>query len=100
MELFQNIDLTLTVTIIGSLLGSIKSALDTNKEVSKCVKAFNVLIGIYCGINIAYTFDKDLDLGYIGLISLVGSMVGTNILEVISDLAPDITKKYIKGKLK
>lgn len=99
-ELIQKIDLTLIVIIIGSLLGSIKSSLDTYKTLPHCTRICNLLIGMYCGMNIAHMFHKDLELGYVGLIALVGSMIGTNILEVISDLAPDIAKKYIKGKFK
>lgn len=100
MALLQKIDLLLVVMLTGSFLGSLKSSLDVEKTLSKCTRVFNVALGMFCGMNVAHIFHKDLELGYIGLISLVGAMVGTNVLEVISELAPDMAKKYIKGKLK
>lgn len=100
MELLQKIDLLLIVVIVGSFLGSLKSSLESVKQSSKCAKLLNLVLGMFCGMNMAHIFHKDLELGYVGLISLVGAMVGTNVLEVISELAPDVAKKYIKGKLK
>lgn len=100
MELLQRIDFVFVVMVVGSLLGSIKSTLETNQEVSKCVKGFNILLGMFCGMSVAHIFHAELEAGYIGLIALVSAMVGTNILEVISELAPDIAKKYIKTKIK
>lgn len=100
MEKLQQIDVVCVVMLVGAILGSIKSSLDTDVLLSACRKMFNVLIGVFCGLNVAHVFHKDLEVGFVGLIALVGAMVGTNILEVISELAPDIAKKYIKRKLK
>lgn len=94
------IDAVSIVALLGALLGSVKSSLDSDREPSRCVRLFNILIGIFCGLNIAHIFHKELELGYIGLIALVGAMVGANILEVISDLAPDMVKRYIKKQFK
>lgn len=90
----------LVVVALGSILGSFKASLDDKEKQAICQRVINFLLGLYCGIAVGCTLKQDIDLGYLGLISLVSAMIGTNVLEVISDLSPDIVKKYIKGKFK
>lgn len=91
---------TLLVVIIGSVLGSFKASLDDKNEQTKCQRIINFLLGCYCGVAIVYAYKDNFEVGFLGLIALVSAMIGTNVLEVISDLSPDIVKKYIKGKFK
>ena len=99
MELLEQHNV-LVVVALGSILGSFKASLDDRKQQAICQRICNFLLGLYCGIAMGCTYKQNIDLGYIGLISLVSAMIGTNVLEVISDLSPDIVKKYIKGKFK
>lgn len=94
------LNLTSAVVILGSILGSFKASLDDKNEQTKCQRIINFLLGFYCGLAMAYAYKDNIDIGFLGLIALVSAMIGTNVLEIISDLSPDIVKKYIKGKFK
>lgn len=85
--------------VCGSLLGSIKSSMD-DKNFTYKQRIINFLIGVYCGISLGMSYITTIETGYLGLISLVSAMIGTNILEVISDLAPELAKKFLKDKFK
>lgn len=87
------------MVVFGSLLGSIKSSLDDDKYNFK-QRLINFLVGVYCGISIGLAYKSTIETGYLGLIALTGAMIGTNILEVISDLAPELTKKFLGKKFK
>lgn len=87
----------LVMVISGSFLGSIKSSMDENKYTFK-QRLVNFLIGVYCGISLGLTYMTTIETGYLGLIALTGAMIGTNILEVISDLAPELAKKFLRNK--
>ncbi|RKW64499.1 MAG: hypothetical protein D8B58_17085 [Veillonella sp.] len=89
----------LLIILLGSLLGSLKSSIDNNKY-SRKERLINFCLGFYCGTAIAHSYVKTIDVGFLGLIALTGAMIGTNILEVISDLAPELTKKYLRNKFK
>lgn len=99
MIILEQYEVVITI-VLGSLLGSIKASLDDNEKQTKCQRVINFLLGFYCGIAIAHTYRDNLEIGFLGLIALVSAMIGTNVLEVISDLSPEIVKKYIKGKIK
>lgn len=99
MEILQQYNV-LIVILLGSILGSFKATLDDKEQQVLCQKIVNFFLGIYCGIAIGFSIKQEIDLGYLGLISLVSAMIGTNVLEVVSDLSPDIVKQYIKGKFK
>lgn len=90
----------LVVVVLSSILGSFKASLDAKTQQAIFRRITDFALGLYCGITIGCTYKHSVDLGYLGLISLVSAMIGTNVLEVISDLSPDIVKKYIKSKLK
>lgn len=98
MSLLENYDVFIAV-VLGSFLGSFKASLDDKKQ-TKCQRIINFLLGFYCGMAMAYAYKNNLDVGFLGLIALVSAMIGTNVLEVISDLSPKIVKEYIKSKLK
>jgi len=87
------------LVICGSLLGSIKSSMDENKYTFK-QRLVNFLIGVYCGISLGLTYMTTIETGYLGLIALTGAMIGTNILKVISDIAPELAKKFLRDKFK
>lgn len=88
------------IIVLGAILGSLKSSLDTKDDIGSVKKAINFLLGIYFGISISLSYINTLEIGFLGLIAVTGAMVGTNILEVVSDLTPDIVKKLIKDKFK
>lgn len=98
MELLDKHTSTIIV-IVGSLLGSIKSSVNEDEYTFK-QRLVNFLIGVYCGISIGLTYMTKIETGYLGLIALTGAMIGTNILEVISDLAPELAKKFLRNKFK
>ena len=87
------------IIVIGSFLGSIKSSMGEDKY-TFTQKLINFLIGVYCGISLGLTYMTTIETGYLGLIALTGAMIGTNILEVISDLAPELAKKFLRDKFK
>lgn len=99
MEILEHYD-TFIAVVLGSVLGSFKASLDSKDEQTKWESITNFLLGFYCGIAIAYAYKDSLEIGFLGLMSLVSAMIGTNVLEVISDLSPSIVKKYLKGKFK
>ena len=99
MQVLQYTADSVVVVLLGSVLGSLKSSLDGSTD-SKTKKCINFWLGFYCGVAVAMNYHKTIELGFLGLIALVSAMVGTNILEVVSDLAPDIARKLIKKKLK
>lgn len=90
---------SIIIVVIGSFLGSIKSSMHEDKYTFK-QRLVNFLIGVYCGISLGLTYMTTIETGYLGLIALTGAMIGTNILEVISDLAPELAKKFLRNKFK
>lgn len=90
---------SIIIVVIGSFLGSIKSSMSEDKYTFK-QRLVNFLIGVYCGISLGLTYMTTIETGYLGLIALTGAMIGTNILEVISDLAPELAKKFLRNKFK
>lgn len=93
-------NLVFIVAIVGSLLGSFKATLEKDTPVPRVVKCFNTAIGVFCGMNVSHVFHQELELGYIGLIALISAMIGSNVLDVISELAPGIAKNLIKRRFK
>lgn len=87
------------VIVSGSFLGSIKSSMDDDNYTFK-QRLINFLIGVYCGISLGLTYMTKIETGYLGLIALTGAMIGSNILDVISDLAPELAKKFLRKKFK
>lgn len=98
MELLNEYASTIIV-VVGSLLGSIKSSMSDDENSLK-QRFINFLIGVYCGISIGLTYMSTVETGYLGLIALTGAMIGTNILEVVSDIAPELVKKFLRNKFK
>lgn len=86
------------VIVIGSVLGSIKSSLD-GKPLRKRTRVINFLLGTYCGISVAYYYQDQFGVSLLALIALVASMNGTNILEVLGETLPSITKKWLYSKI-
>ena len=90
---------SIIMIVSGSLLGSIKSSMDDDNYTFK-QRLINFLIGVYCGISLGLTYMTKIETGYLGLIALTGAMIGSNILDVISDLAPELAKKFLRKKFK
>jgi len=86
------------VIVIGSVLGSIKSSLD-GKPLRKRTRVINFLMGTYCGISVAYYYQDQFGVSLLALVALVASMNGTNILEVLGETLPSITKKWLYSKV-
>lgn len=85
------------VIVIGSVLGSIKSSLD-GKPLRRRTRTINFFLGTYCGISVAYYYQGQFGVSLLALVALVSSMNGTNILEVLGETLPSITKKWLYSK--
>lgn len=85
------------VIVIGSVLGSIKSSLD-GKPLRRRTRVINFFLGTYCGISVAYYYQGQFGVSLLALVALVSSMNGTNILEVLGETLPSITKKWLYSK--
>ena len=85
------------VIAIGSVLGSIKSSLD-GKPLRRRTRVINFFLGTYCGISVAYYYQGQFGVSLLALVALVSSMNCTNILEVLGETLPSITKKWLYSK--
>ena len=94
-ELSQYVDVL--VIAIGSLLGSVKASVEFDKDKPICSRMIDVALGVYIGVSVAFHFGASFSLWLNGLLSVVGGASGAMVLEVIMQMIPSVTRKFIKN---
>lgn len=94
-ELSQYLDLF--VIAVGSILGSVKASVEFDKDKPICSRVIDVALGVYVGVAVAFHFGASFSLWLNGLLSVVGGASGAMVLEVIMQMIPSVTRKFIKN---
>lgn len=94
----QEINLSDTLIIIGSIIGSIKTVITINNG-NFCSKWLDIFLGIFVGIVTGYHFSTEYNLYLTGLISLVAGASGAILLKTIIEILPTTFKSYIEKKV-
>lgn len=94
-ELLQYLDVL--VITVGALLGSIKASVEFDREKSLFVRITDVVLGLYIGVSVAFYFGANFSLWLNGLLAIVGGASGAMVLEVIMQMIPSVTRKFIKN---
>lgn len=92
-----NVDLNLVVTLAGAVLGSIKASIELDKSKSCAYRFVDVLVGVYFGVTIAFHFHNANSIALTGLLSLIGGVSGGVVVDVLLQMLPSITRKFIKN---
>lgn len=100
MELINSPLFNILFIAIGALIGSIKANFRTNTDKSMCEVFIDVSIGLFCGLAVGFHYAVNLNIWYSGMIALIGSSIGVNILDLIKELSPNIAKRFIDKWLK
>lgn len=86
------------IIITGSLIGSLKANLDSPSSINKPMfhRIVDIALGVFCGVALGSHYTINLSVWFAGLLSLVAGSVGANILDVIRELTPSISRKLIR----
>lgn len=95
----EYLNLNLIVIIIGSMLGSVKANFNDKEDKPRYIKCFNVILGFFCGVSVAFHYQAELATWLVGLSALGSSMISITALDTIYTLAPALTKFLIKLKI-
>lgn len=88
---------SLIVVFIGAFLGSVKASVEFDKDKKFFARMVDVFLGVFCGMAIAYHFQNQGSVALSGLLALVGGAGGAMVLEVIMQMIPGITKRFVKN---
>lgn len=78
---------------ICALVGSIKVNIISQK--SHCQYFIDIIAGLLFGCTLGFYYTADHDVWLSGLIALIASMIGSNVIDVVSKLTPKDIKEII-----
>ena len=87
------------VILVGAILGSFKASVEFNREKALCPRLLDVFLGVFIGVAIAHHFGSSFNQWLSGLLSVVGGASGAVVLEVIMQMLPSMTRKFVKDWL-
>lgn len=98
-NLLQDLDfvLYLSVVFLGALLGSTKSCMEFGRGKNCLTRSIDLLLGVFCGVALAYHFGNEQSLALSGVLALLGGVSGAVVIEVFMQMLPSITKKAIRS---
>lgn len=91
--------LTHILIVLGAFGGSVKAS-SNNRSDKWCIKVFNVLLGMFCGIVVAGHYSSQLSPFLAGILSLAVASVSIAVIEDVILLAPRILEWWVSNKLK
>lgn len=84
------------VIILGATLGSIKASVEFDRDKSLWSRLLDILLGVFVGIAVAAHFGASFNTWLSGLLAVVGGASGAVVLEVLMQMLPSVTRKFIK----
>lgn len=89
--------LHLVVIFFGALLGSVKASTEFDRDKHCFPRSIDLLLGVFCGVALAYHFANEQSLALSGVLALLGGVSGAMVIEVFMQMLPSIVKKTIKA---
>lgn len=84
------------VITLGATLGSFKASVEFDRDKTLWPRLIDILLGVFVGIAVAAHFGASFNTWLSGLLAVVGGASGAVVLEVLMQMLPSVTRKFIK----